>query len=181
MYVYVCICSRSSQLSFFSLAKYPRSFIVFVAAIEYKEGPVGWLAGSVVRRWAPRPGGRSRALRQLSYTKLAQAGGWSCCHAWQSWTEMEYVYWIGVSKLLEDTAYQEKLQMCIWSLWWRTSCENRFPLFFHSFISFQQVEPSSDFLFRPFYDNLVCLFFHRSCRFSVKNRFWRFIVDRFWS
>ena len=145
---YVCICSRSSQLSFFSLAKYPRSFIVFVAAIEYKEGPVGWLAGSVVRRWAPRPGGRSRALRQLSYTKLAQAGSWSCCHAWQSWTEMEYVYWIGVSKLLEDTAYQEKLQMCIWSLWWRTSCENRFPLFFfHSFISFQQVEPSSDFFY----------------------------------
>ena len=73
---YVCICSRSSQLSFFSLAKYPRSFIVFVAAIEYKEGPAAWqagrLAGSVVRRWAPRQGeGRSRALRQLSYTKLA--------------------------------------------------------------------------------------------------------------
>ena len=30
--------------------------------------------------------------------------------------------------------------------------------FFHSFISFQQVEPSSDFLFRPFYDNLVVSF-----------------------
>ena len=168
---YVCICSRSSQLSFFSLAKYPRSFIVFVAAIEYKEGPAARLAGrqagSVVRRWAPRPEGRSRALRQLSYTKLAWRGGqavWSCCHAWQSWTEMEYVYWIGVSKLLEDTAYQEKLQMCIWSLWWRTSCENRFPLFFHTFLSFQQVEPSSDFLFRFFYDDLVCLLV--LCRFS---------------
>ena len=160
----VCICSRSSKLSFFSLAKYPRSFIVFLAAIEYKEGPVRWqagrLAGSVVRRWAPRPGGRSRALRQLSYTKLARAGSWSCCHACQSWTEMEYVNWIGVSKLLEDTAYQEKLQMCIWSLWWRTSCENRFPLFFHTFLSFQQVEPSSDFYFVFSMMTLfVCLFY----------------------
>ena len=62
----VCICSRSSKLSFFSLAKYPRSFIVFLAAIEYKEGPVRWqagrLAGSVVRAAvSPVPGGRSRA------------------------------------------------------------------------------------------------------------------------
>jgi hypothetical protein len=151
--MYICICSRSSQLSFFSLAKYPRSFIVFVAAIEYKEGPVGWLTGG-----APRPGGRSRALRQLSYTpswrrQAVEAAAmlgkaeerWNMCiglgsvNCWRTQRTRK------IANVHLITLMKDKLRKSFSSF------------FFHSLFLFQQVEPSSDFNFRPFYDNLVCL------------------------
>ena len=51
-----------------------------------------------------------------------------------------------------------------------------FLFFFHSFISFQQVEPSSDFfLFRPFYDNLVVVFCIEVVGFLLEIGFGRFI------
>ena len=44
--------------------------------------------------------------------KLLEAGRQAGANE-AAWQERWNMYWIGVSKLLEDTHYQEKLQMCI--------------------------------------------------------------------